>query len=597
MKKLPTLFLVIICIAILLCAVYSFAEERIVLTTYYPAPYGVYKEMRADQMTIGSTYRNVPVSNGKLLVSGNVGIGTTNPYYTGFGALALDAVGDTGLRGAIFTGSGTGDARIELGELGSGDRNAYIDFHSADNWSTDYDFRIIKYAGDNSETRLWHMGDGDFVIGTLNMAPIIFQTGNSESVKIDSNFPSSGHYGFVGIGTSYLNPIPAAKLHIYDHRSADTELRIEAMTNYDPVLRFKDSANDTEGFRIRYDTSIGDTYFDNIWNGGSDSNPAIRFRTKTFGTPVNALTILHNGRVGINTIAPYSQLEVEWLSGPAMELTTSSFSSATNYEWLKFTQKPSSSGARTTQGAFRRLYGGINLNLTSPYEFMITGGNVGIGTTNPSQTLDVAGNLVVSGSVGIGAAPSTNKLYISQSSNAYALRVENSGGAAIRATTTAANSSAIEGNATGVATGIGVNGTAARIGVYGCSPGTDSCSFGTGYDFFAGGTGLDYGTSSSIRWKKNIKPLKNVLNKVLKLRGVSFDWDEAHGGKHDLGMIAEEVGKEFPEFVAYEPDGKYTSGMDYGKLTTVLVEAIKEQQKQIDELRKEVNQLKKSKVQ
>ena len=54
--------------------------EQVTITTYYPAPYGVYKELRTDQMAVGSTYRNVnPLSDGNLIVSGNVGVGTNSP--------------------------------------------------------------------------------------------------------------------------------------------------------------------------------------------------------------------------------------------------------------------------------------------------------------------------------------------------------------------------------------------------------------------------------------------------------------------------------------------------------------------------------------
>ncbi len=53
--------------------------ENITITTYYPAPYGVYKEIRADQMSVGSTYRTKTLSDGDLIVEGNVGIGTPAP--------------------------------------------------------------------------------------------------------------------------------------------------------------------------------------------------------------------------------------------------------------------------------------------------------------------------------------------------------------------------------------------------------------------------------------------------------------------------------------------------------------------------------------
>lgn len=108
--------------------------------------------------------------------------------------------------------------------------------------------------------------------------------------------------------------------------------------------------------------------------------------------------------------------------------------------------------------------------------------------------------------------------------------------------------------------------------------GTGVYSYGVAFDFFADGPGIDYGTASSIRWKKNIEDIDGALEKVMKLRGVYFDWDQEHGGLHDMGFIAEEVGKVVPEIVAYEEDGANAIGLDYGALTPVLVQAMKEQQ-------------------
>ncbi|MEW6007848.1 MAG: tail fiber domain-containing protein, partial [bacterium] len=95
---------------------------------------------------------------------------------------------------------------------------------------------------------------------------------------------------------------------------------------------------------------------------------------------------------------------------------------------------------------------------------------------------------------------------------------------------------------------------------------------------------------SSKRWKKNITPIDNPLSKVAKLRGVYFDWKE--GDKHDIGLIAEEVGKVIPEVVTYEENGTDASGLDYSRLVALLIEAIKAQQNQIDSLKQEIEQLK-----
>lgn len=102
-------------------------------------------------------------------------------------------------------------------------------------------------------------------------------------------------------------------------------------------------------------------------------------------------------------------------------------------------------------------------------------------------------------------------------------------------------------------------------------------------------------TYSSARWKTNVHPIENALSTVEKLRGVYYDWKPEQGGKHDIGFIAEEVGKVLPEVVSMDADGKNVSGMDYARVNALLVEAIKEQQKQIDELKQQVAELKKAK--
>jgi len=80
----------------------------------------------------------------------------------------------------------------------------------------------------------------------------------------------------------------------------------------------------------------------------------------------------------------------------------------------------------------------------------------------------------------------------------------------------------------------GVNGIGSFTGVTGS---------GNSFDFDAQGTGVNYGATSSIRWKKNIRQIDGALDKILRIRGVYFDWDDDHGGQHDMGFIAEEVGK------------------------------------------------------
>lgn len=83
--------------------------------------------------------------------------------------------------------------------------------------------------------------------------------------------------------------------------------------------------------------------------------------------------------------------------------------------------------------------------------------------------------------------------------------------------------------------------------------------------------------SSDKRYKQNISTIKNSLDKVNSIRGVSFEWNElSHKktGKKDIGVIAQEVEKIFPEIVETRENGY--KAVDYPKLTAVLIESIKE---------------------
>jgi hypothetical protein len=141
-------------------------------------------------------------------------------------------------------------------------------------------------------------------------------------------------------------------------------------------------------------------------------------------------------------------------------------------------------------------------------------------------------------------------------------------------------------NVGGIFTAAGVKGR----GVVGEASGVNGIGVvanGKLYDFYASGDGIDYGAASSIRWKTDIRPIDDPVEKVMNLRGVCFNWDAEHGGGHDVGMIAEEVGRVLPEIVSYEENGIDAIGMDYSKLTPLLVEAVKTLKTEIDQIRKE----------
>ena len=85
--------------------------------------------------------------------------------------------------------------------------------------------------------------------------------------------------------------------------------------------------------------------------------------------------------------------------------------------------------------------------------------------------------------------------------------------------------------------------------------------------------------------KTNIENVENVLPSILQMQGVKFDWkDESKTQNRNYGFIAEDVDKILPDLVAHDKEGK-PKAIQYTKLTAVLLEAIKEQQDQINDLK------------
>ena len=100
--------------------------------------------------------------------------------------------------------------------------------------------------------------------------------------------------------------------------------------------------------------------------------------------------------------------------------------------------------------------------------------------------------------------------------------------------------------------------------------------------------------SSDRRLKENITPITDALEKVSKINGVEFDWTDEHiekrGGedgyfvrKHDVGVIAQEVQEVLPEVVREREDN--TLAVDYERMVALLIEAVKDLKKEVEELK------------
>lgn len=96
-------------------------------------------------------------------------------------------------------------------------------------------------------------------------------------------------------------------------------------------------------------------------------------------------------------------------------------------------------------------------------------------------------------------------------------------------------------------------------------------------------TATDFNSSSDLVLKENVHEIDDPISKVIKIRGVSFDWK--NNGNSSAGVIAQDIENVMPELVK-ENNG--TKTVNYNGLIGLLVEVAKDQQEQINNLKSKV---------
>ena len=187
----------------------------------------------------------------------------------------------------------------------------------------------------------------------------------------------------------------------------------------------------------------------------------------------------------------------------------------------------------------------------------------------------------------------TEPIYVRQYTGVFssltrtATLLDGSGNTSFPGTVTSTFSGNLTGNVTGNCSGTSNNITAYTINQnVGSSNSPTFTGITVNGSITATGDIIAYYTSDK-RHKNNIQPITNALSKVSKLNGVTWEWDndvnEVIKQSPKTGLIAQEVEEVLPEVVKTRDDGFLA--LDYSKMMGLMVEAIKEQQAQIEELK------------
>lgn len=202
------------------------------------------------------------------------------------------------------------------------------------------------------------------------------------------------------------------------------------------------------------------------------------------------------------------------------------------------------------------------------------------------MSYDVTGNFTISGSLGVGTDNPLRAVHLRGPNAVFRMDRSQDTAAFIIARTDASSNNVLK------AFSVGVNATALNAGEFIVNDlGQNATGAGTrrmtidnsGNAIFTGAVkAKSFTQTSSIRFKEAVQPLEGALDKILRLQGVRFCWKDT--GEAALGLIAEDVGQVIPELVAWGADGVTAEGVDYSKLSAVLVEAAKTQDAEIRRL-------------
>ena len=495
--------------------------------------------------------------------NGNLGLGTTTP------AQKLDVTGNMKFSGALMPGGSSGGAGNVLVSAGAGNApvwtnivatspitfsGATIAINQANTSTSGYlsstDWNTFNNKASTANT--WALGGNNVTsvqnIGTTSNYDMPFVTNNTERMRISNT-------GSIGVGSSSFNLSNPEKLLV--------DAGASGSTNYQNVVVGKGNTNSYAQLNIQN------------YNAGT-------------GASSDVVATADNGNESSNFID---------MGVNSSGNTSTGITGGANTAYLYTTGNDFAIGNGTSGKNLLFFTGGTGSN----ERMRIDGsGNVGIGTTLPAAKLDVNGNIYGEQSVWVdelsaNTGSKTPGLEFGNTGTGEAISSQRTSGTnqyGIDLYTSSTNRIAILNNGN---VGIGTTSPGYKLTVAGTvAPSSDNA-------YSLGASGIRWsavysanGTiqTSDRRLKTNIKDLHYGLKEVMALQPVSYNWKDSAHKENKIGLIAQDVKKIVPEVVVGD-EAKEHLGMNYSELVPVLINAIKDQQAEIETLKKIYNRLKK----
>ncbi|HVE56992.1 MAG TPA: tail fiber domain-containing protein [Pyrinomonadaceae bacterium] len=531
--------------------------------------------------------------------------GGANNIFAGFQAGQANTTGGSNSFFGVQAGGGnlTGNFNSFFGKLSgfsntSGGANSFFGASSGQNNTSGGNNAFFGDSSGLSNT----VGGGNTILGVganvtlnnlTNATAIGFRAavGQSNSLVLGSINGVNNSLADTNVGIGTITP--TQRLQVVGNALFSGFVGI-GLTN--PTYKFQVTDAGNNGLRVLTQTAGG-----NVASFGGLGS----FVVDTVATAGGRLTILENGNAGFGTNSPAARLSVSGGGFGANLFVTDSNVTATTFDlgntsvggrtW-RFQSMGSSDASRT---------GNLELwNVGGNFAFGVAlNGNVGFGTFQPQSRVHVAGGLTVNGRINyfdttgnanfymksagaanginfgvVGNANSNSTLYISQYDGVtYQDRIILDGNGNI----TMPNSSVTIGTVSQPDVRVTVYGS---VGSYtGGAVGVVSACFGP---LQPDVTRLIVGCSSSIRYKQNIQNYTPGLDLVRRLRPVSFNWKANNDA--DFGLVAEEVAEVEPLLTTRNEKGEI-QGVKYDRVGVVLVNAVGEQQTQIESQQKQID--------